>query len=116
MAINSDTDIHIALLQLGKHKNSYRLDQNCKPHIIIEWDSENADTQPSDDELNTAYTAWQNAEEYKIKRTETGSTTYAPTAEQMAMIYDDIIAGKLDATGSFAAHNKAVKDANPKAS
>ena len=34
----------------------------------------------------------------------------------MAMIYDDIIAGKLDATGSFAAHNKAVKDANPKPS
>ena len=32
------------------------------------------------------------------------------------MIYDDIIAGKLDATGSFVAHNKAVKDANPKPS
>ena len=54
--------------------------------------------------------------EYKDKRTETGSTTYAPTGEQMAMIYDDIIAGKLDATGSFVAHNKAVKDANPKPS
>jgi hypothetical protein len=34
----------------------------------------------------------------------------------MAMIYDDIIAGKLDATGSFAAHNKEIKDANPKPS
>ena len=52
--------------------------------------------------------------EYKDKRTFSGSTTYAPTGEQMAMLYDDIIAGKLDATGSFAAHNKAVKDANPK--
>ena len=55
-------------------------------------------------------------QEYINKRTKTGSTTYAPTSEQMAMIYDDIIAGKLDATGSFAAHNKAVKDANPKPS
>ena len=54
--------------------------------------------------------------EYKDKRTFSGSTTYAPTREQMAMLYDDIIAGKLDATGSFAAHNKAVKDANPKPS
>ena len=54
--------------------------------------------------------------EYKDKRLFSGSTTYAPTGEQMAMLYDDIIAGKLDATGSFAIHNKAVKDANPKPS
>ena len=114
MAINSNTDIHLALLQLGKNANRYRLDQNVTPHKIIEWDSANSDSQPTDDELNAAYIAWKTAEEYKIKRTETGSTTYAPTGEQMAMIYDDIIAGKLDATGSFAAHNKAVKDANPK--
>lgn len=114
MAINSDTDINLALLQLGKNANRYRLDQTPTPHKIIEWDSNNKDSQPTDDELNAAYIAWKTAEEYKIKRTQTGSTTYAPTGEQMAMIYDDIIAGKLDATGSFAAHNKAVKDANPK--
>ena len=52
--------------------------------------------------------------EYKDRRTFSGSTTYAPTGEQMAMLYDDMLAGKLDATGSFAIHNKAVKDANPK--
>tara|TARA_R100001509_G_C4815597_1_gene197942 strand:- start:19 stop:327 length:309 start_codon:yes stop_codon:yes gene_type:complete len=51
---------------------------------------------------------------YQTERTFSGSTTYAPTGEQLAMIYDDIIAGKLDATGSFVAHNKTVKDANPK--
>jgi len=53
---------------------------------------------------------------YQTDRTTNGSTTYSSWREQMAMIYDDIIAGKLDATGSFAAHNKAVKDANPKPS
>ena len=53
---------------------------------------------------------------YQTDRTTNGSTTYGSWREQMAMIYDDIIAGKLDATGSFAAHNKAVKDANPKGS
>ena len=116
MAINSDTDIKLALLQLGKHTNRYRLDQSPTPHKIIEWDSSNKDAQPTDDELNAAYTAWKAAEEYKIKRTETGTTIYAPTGDQMAMIYDDIIAGKLDSTGSFAIHNKAVKDANPKPS
>ena len=54
------------------------------------------------------------ATKYKRDRTTDGSTTYAPTGEQLGMLYDDIIAGKLDATGSFAIHNKAVKDANPK--
>ena len=54
------------------------------------------------------------AVKYKTDRTRDGSTIYAPTGDQLGMLYDDIIAGKLDATGSFAIHNKAVKDANPK--
>jgi len=61
-------------------------------------------------ELNTAAAAIK----YQTDRTTNGSTTYAPTGDQLGMLYDDIIAGKLDATGSFAVHNKAVKDANPK--
>ena len=61
-------------------------------------------------ELNTAAAAIK----YQTDRTRDGSTTYAPTGDQLGMLYDDIIAGKLDATGSFAIHNKAVKDANPK--
>ena len=116
MAINAETDIHLALVKLGKNGNQYKLDSNPPPHKFTWWNPDNKDSHPLDDELNAAYTAWKTEEEYKIKRTETGSTTYAPTGEQMAMIYDDIIAGKLDATGSFAAHNKAVKDANPKPS
>ena len=39
MAINSDTEINLALLQLGKNANRYRLDQSPPPHKIIEWDS-----------------------------------------------------------------------------
>mgnify|MGYP003142806342 CR=1 FL=1 len=37
---------------------------------------------------------------YKTDRTINGSTTYSSWREQMAMIYDDIIAGKLDAKPS----------------
>ena len=51
---------------------------------------------------------------YQQDRVYGSSKTYASTRDQLAMIYDDIIAGKLDATGSFVAHNKEVKDANPK--
>ena len=56
------------------------------------------------------------AVKYKTDRTTDGSTTYDTIGNQLGMLYDDIIAGKVDATGSFAIHNKAVKDANPKPS
>ena len=54
-----------------------------------------------------------NKVKYKTDR-QFGSTKYGDWREQMAMIFDDIVAGKLDTTGTFFAHNKAVKDANPK--
>jgi len=58
------------------------------------------------------------AVKYKSDRmgtyTGVGTTVYADWREQMAMLYDDILAGKVDSTGSFAIHNKAVKDAHPK--
>ena len=56
-----------------------------------------------------------NKVQYKIDR-RLGSTQYADWREQLAMLYDDMLAGKLDSTGTFFAHNKAVKDANPKPS
>ena len=68
------------------------------------------------DAARTTLNAEAAANKYKTDRTTNGSKTYAPTGEQLGMLYDDIIAGKLNATGSFAIHNKAVKDANPKAS
>jgi len=51
---------------------------------------------------------------YKTDRTTDGSTTYASFGDQLDMLYKDMIAGKLDTTGTWATHIKAVKDANPK--
>ena len=51
---------------------------------------------------------------YKTDRTTNGSTIYASFGDQLDMLYKDIVAGKLDTTGTWAAHIKAVKDANPK--
>ena len=103
MAINSDTDINLALLQLGKNANRYRLDQSVVPHKIIEWDSNNKDSQPTDDELNTAYTAWKNANEYKIKR----AAEYPSVVDQL----DDIYHNGIDA---WKATIKTTKDKYPK--
>ena len=103
MAINSDTDINLALLQLGKNANRYRLDQNCTPHKIIEWDSANKDSQPTDDELNAAFTAWKNANDYKEKRV----NEYPDFASQLDDIYHNGIDG-------WKATIKNIKDKYPK--
>jgi len=54
------------------------------------------------------------AVKYKTDRTTNGSTTYASFGDQLDMLYKDIVAGKLDTTGTWATHIKEVKDGNPK--
>ena len=56
------------------------------------------------------------AVKYKTDRTTDGSTTYDTIGNQFDMLYADMLAGKLDTTGTWATHIKAVKDANPKPS
>ena len=51
---------------------------------------------------------------YRTDRTEDGTTRYASFGDQLDMLYHDMVAGKLDSTGTWATHVKAVKDANPK--
>ena len=63
-------------------------------------------------ELNTAAAAIK----YQTDRTTNGSTTYDTIGNQLDMLYADMLAGKLDTTGTWATHIKAVKDANPKPS
>ena len=103
MAINSDTDINLALLQLGKNENQYTLDQTPTPHKIISWHSDNKDTQPTDDELNAAYTAWKVAEEYKVNR----ANEYPSIEDQLDTIYHSGVAG-------WKTTIKAIKDKYPK--
>ena len=54
------------------------------------------------------------AVKYKTDRTTDGSTIYDTIGNQLDMLYADMLAGKLDTTGTWATHIKAVKDANPK--
>ena len=51
---------------------------------------------------------------YRTDRTTNGSTIYASFGDQLDMLYTDMVSGKLDTTGTWATHIKAVKDANPK--
>ena len=66
------------------------------------------------DEARTTLDAEAVATKYQTDRTTDGSTIYASFGDQLDMLYKDIVAGKLDTTGTWATHIKAVKDANPK--
>jgi len=66
------------------------------------------------DTARTTLDAEATAVKYKTDRTTNGSTVYASFGDQLDMLYADMLAGKLDTTGTWATHIKAVKDANPK--
>ncbi len=66
------------------------------------------------DEARTTLNAEALATKYQTDRTTNGSTRYASFGDQLDMLYHDMVAGKLDTTGTWATHIKAVKDANPK--
>ena len=66
------------------------------------------------DAARTTLDAEAAAVKYQTDRTTDGSTIYASFGDQLDMLYKDIVAGKLDTTGTWATHIKAVKDANPK--
>ena len=68
------------------------------------------------DDARTTLDAEAAAVKYKTDRTTDGSTTYDTIGNQLDMLYADMLAGKLDTTGTWAIHIKAVKDANPKPS
>ena len=65
------------------------------------------------DAARTTLDAEAAAVKYKSDRTDNGSTIYASFGDQLDMLYKDMVAGKLDTTGTWATHIKAVKDANP---
>ena len=68
------------------------------------------------DTARTTLDAEAAAVKYKTDRTTDGSTVYSSFGDQLDMLYADMLAGKLDTTGTWATHIKAVKDANPKPS
>ena len=70
---------------------------------------------PSESDCNNGLKAMQdtwdaNNKSYRLKRGE----AYASIGDQLDLLYKDILAGKVDATGEWAKSIKAVKDDNPK--
>ena len=70
-------------------------------------------SKPTDSQI-ASYETDGNTEESSNTVRATRKTAYGDIGDELDMLYKDIVAGKVDATGDFAKHVKAVKDANPK--
>ena len=68
---------------------------------------------PSDSQLNS-YESNGNTEETNVNVRDTRRKSYGDIGDQLDLLYKDIVAGIVDATGEWAKKIKAVKDANPK--
>ena len=84
---------------------------------IVKWDakdeSNNPIAQPSQEQLDALDAAATIAETNKNVR-RTRRIAYGAIGDQLDLLYKDLVAGKVDATGEWAIHIKAIKDANSK--
>ena len=78
-------DINHCIDHLGLNRNTYSLNKSDPPHQFIAWDG--PDTQPTQEELETAWTQIQTAYEndYARKR----SAEYPSIVDQLDKIYHD---------------------------
>ena len=87
-------------------------DSDGKGPYIKSWSVSGLD-KPTDSQIASYETAG-NTEEASNTVKSKRKTAYGDIGDELDMLYKDIVAGKVDATGDFAKHVKAVKDANPK--
>ena len=87
-------------------------DSDGKGPYIKEWNISGLD-KPTDSQLATYETAG-NTEETNNTVRSTRKAGYGDIGDQLDLLYKDLVAGKVDATGEWAKKIKAVKDANPK--
>jgi hypothetical protein len=85
-------DINICIDKLGLNANRYRLNQSNTPHEIIEWDIDNPNTQPTQAELETAWTEYQ-AEQDSTQYARDRATDYPAIADQLDDIFHNGIDG-----------------------
>ena len=80
----------------------------------IQWlEPSDGQTMPTESELNSEIsrlnTEYNNKQYQRVRKTK-----YSEIGDQLDMLYHDMLAGKLNTTGTWATHIKSIKDANPK--
>jgi hypothetical protein len=102
-------DINLCIDKLGLNSNRYRLSQSNAPHEIIEWDSDNPNTQPTQAELESAWAEYQ-AEQDSTQYARDRAAAYPSLTDQADMAYWDRQNGTTTLDDAIAA----VKDTFPK--
>ena len=80
---------------------------------IKEWNITSEKAKPTDEQLNALTSQAETLEKNEAVRA-TRKTAYGNIADQLDLLYKDMLAGKGDSTGEWFKSIKAVKDANPK--
>ena len=80
---------------------------------IKEWNISSEKAKPTDEQLNALTSQAETLEKNEIVRA-TRKAAYGNIADQLDLLYKDMLAGKGDSTGEWFKSIKAVKDANPK--
>jgi hypothetical protein len=87
----------------GVDSEGTTIDTTTNPHSELTWTKVN-------NAMTTLQTAYDGVGAVQRKR----ATEYAPLKEQLDLLYKDMTAGKLDASGEWHKSIKKVKDDNPK--
>ena len=103
---------YYGLIKLGFKPEDFKLQDNSdgKGVFIAEWNSKSP--QPSESDITTRLQSIYDNNAYQRTR----ATAYPELKEQLDLLYHDMTAGKLDATGEWHKAVKAVKDATAKPS
>ena len=87
-------------------------DSNGQGPYIKEWKISGV-AKPTNEQLAVHETAGNTEEANNVVKS-TRRAAYGDIGDQLDLLYKDLLAGKVDATGEWAKKIKAVKDANPK--
>ena len=103
-------DINHCIDHLGLNRNSYSLNKSNPPHEFIRWDG--PDTQPTQEELETAWVAIQTAydNDYARKRLE----EYPSVDELVVALWEGVVEERMASVTQLEIKRQAVKAKHPK--
>ena len=103
-------DINHCIDHLGLNRNSYSLNKSNPPHKFIRWDG--PDPQPTQEELETAWTQIQTAydNDYARKRL----AEYPSVDELVIALWEGVVEERMAAVTSLEGKRQAVKAKYPK--
>ena len=103
-------DINLCIDYLGLNRNTYSLNKSDPPHEIIAWDG--PDPQPTQEELETAWTQIQEA--YDNDHSRKRKAEYPSIDELVVALWEGVVEERMAAVTRLEGQRQAVKAKYPK--